>query len=281
LSGALLYAGQAAADYSPNCQRHVPPGNAPRPPQPLQALIIGNEAYKKRPALQTPASDADSIGAALAAIGFEVHVCKNLNSSEMIQAIFEYKNHLSPNAISLFYYAGHGAISSNRSVLFGVENNPAVDPRSQITVDLENHVVFPLEPSQGFQDTNEPSPVTLKASLFIIDACRTSSRGDTPQGGGDVMNPVQAPMGSYIVYSTAPSRPAWDAYTESEPGPGLDPKRHSPFAAKLLMELRQLKSGTDVDTLFRHVRTKVKEVTRDQQIPWTSHSLVGEVLLKS
>src|ERR1044072_7288965 len=85
------------------------------------ALVIGNANYDARIGkLDNPLNDASDMTDILRSLGFEIIPCKNktgqiipcsdLDKRSMESAIRDYGQKLkeSPNAIGLFYYAGHG-----------------------------------------------------------------------------------------------------------------------------------------------------------------------------
>ena len=71
------------------------------------ALVIGNNAYEKKP-LKNPVNDADSMAKALTACGFTVLRYNDLERIEMIDAIHEFGNSIKGGGVGLFYYSGHG-----------------------------------------------------------------------------------------------------------------------------------------------------------------------------
>src|SRR5271165_141244 len=72
------------------------------------ALVIGNAAYQSVGALDNPVNDARDIAVKLAALGFDVIRVENGTKPQMEHAIGQFSAKLGPDAISLFYYAGHG-----------------------------------------------------------------------------------------------------------------------------------------------------------------------------
>jgi formylglycine-generating enzyme required for sulfatase activity len=73
---------------------------------------------------------------------------------------------------------------------------------------------------------------------------------------------VDAPIGSFVAYSTAPGSVAAD-------GQGAN----SPFATALATEVQ--KPGASIEEMFRNVRAKVIADTDSQQVPWDSSSLTA------
>src|SRR4051812_27298411 len=75
--------------------------------EPRVALVIGNAAYKDTP-LRNPLSDARDVATHLERLGFVVIKRENLKAKEIGSALREFRSRLSPGAVALFFYAGHG-----------------------------------------------------------------------------------------------------------------------------------------------------------------------------
>lgn len=73
------------------------------------ALVIGNSAYQSRLSLRDPVNDTRPMGEALSALGFRVIRLENATKAQIEAGLSELSRQLSPQAISLIYYAGHGA----------------------------------------------------------------------------------------------------------------------------------------------------------------------------
>src|SRR3954462_11722143 len=72
------------------------------------ALVIGNAAYGGGAALRNPVNDARAMGRKLKALGFDVITVENGSQQQMQRAIVQFSQKLQPDAVSLFFYAGHG-----------------------------------------------------------------------------------------------------------------------------------------------------------------------------
>ena len=82
--------------------------------EPRVALVVGNNAYEDAP-LDNPLSDASLIAGSLRELGFEVSTARNADEDAMEEAIVrlgERLQELGPDAVGIFYYAGHGVQSS-------------------------------------------------------------------------------------------------------------------------------------------------------------------------
>jgi uncharacterized caspase-like protein len=95
------------------------------------ALVIGNSSYAAAP-LANPANDAKMIGETLTGLGFEVIARRDGDQVTMKRAIQEFGARLEqagPDAVGLFYYAGHGVQLNGRNrlnivILDACRNNP-------------------------------------------------------------------------------------------------------------------------------------------------------------
>ena len=83
------------------------------------ALVIGNSEYSSGP-LPNPANDAKMISETLSNLGFEVVTRRNADQNTMKRAIQDFGARLEkagPEAVGLFYYAGHGVQLNGRNYL--------------------------------------------------------------------------------------------------------------------------------------------------------------------
>ena len=213
------------------------------------ALVIGNSAYKSSP-LVNPVNDASDIAGKLRKLGFEVTLKTNASQKEMLRAITQFGERLVPGSVALFYYAGHGIQAKGRNYLIPIDAEIAGEAavRSE-AVDVD-------------QLLEQLSPASV--SVVILDACRNnpferSFRG----GGGGGLAQIDAPKGTLIAYATAPGKVAAD-------GTG----RNGLYTSQLLKALDQ--PGIKVEDVFKQVRIKVAQSSKDQQIPWEASSLTGD-----
>jgi uncharacterized caspase-like protein len=73
------------------------------------ALVIGNNNYRNVPKLSTPINDAKEMAQILRdKYGFETRVLTDATRSDIISAIADYRQMLTPDSSLLIYYAGHG-----------------------------------------------------------------------------------------------------------------------------------------------------------------------------
>jgi formylglycine-generating enzyme required for sulfatase activity len=155
-----------------------------------------------------------------------------------------------PQAVGLFYYAGHGLQINGENYLIPLNAN------IQKAADAELEAVPASLIVKQMEFVNNP------LNIIILDACRNNplSRGMRSAGGG--LARMDAPMGTFIAYSTAPGETAAD-------GTG----RNSPYTMALTKAM--VKPGIAIEEAFRDARVDVLAATQRQQIPWESSSLTG------
>ncbi len=87
----------------------------PRPPSGVKiALLIGINAYSdpKIPQLDTPLSDVESVGQTLTGYGYKTIIIRNAKKQEVVNALFQLGNDLTPDDKLIIYYGGHGYMFS-------------------------------------------------------------------------------------------------------------------------------------------------------------------------
>jgi len=74
----------------------------------LNALVIGNAAYKAVDALKNAANDAEDVGRKLEACGFTVIRSIDSDHAAMDRALKRFQSVLKESDVGLFFFAGHG-----------------------------------------------------------------------------------------------------------------------------------------------------------------------------
>lgn len=217
------------------------------------ALVIGNGGYRHVAPLPNPAADARLMAHTLASLGFDVTLETDVDLIGMKQAIAEFGRKLrsaGPDAISLFYYAGHGLQAQGANYLVPVDA-AILDEADLYLVGVEADWVL-----------RQMDSARSRTSIVILDACRDNpfARVGLRDKG---LARMDAPTGSFVAYSTAPGDVALD-------GDGAN----SPFTAALADEMTR--PGTPIEQVFRQVRGRVLRATDGAQTPWDSSSLVEE-----
>ena len=214
------------------------------------ALVIGNASYKEQP-LKNPANDARLMAASLRELGFEVVARENATREAMGAAVGEFTRKLSPGAVALIYYAGHGIQSRGRNYLIPVD----------ATLGTESDLRFQAVDVSAL--TEELDQAQTRVSLVILDACRNNPFERRMRGASRGLVAVDAARGGLIAYATAPGSVAAD-------GEGVN----GPYTEELVkaLSIPNLKA----EEVFKRVTAAVEQRTGGQQTPWISSSLRGD-----
>ncbi len=214
------------------------------------ALIIGNSSYENSP-LSNPVNDAHDMAAELEILHFDVSVYTDLGRKRMREVIREFGEKLKHYDVGLFYFAGHGIQIKGKNYLVPV----SADVRSADEVEDEsidaNSVLRKMETAGN------------AVNIVILDACRNNPFARSFRNLEQGLARMDAPVGSYIAYATAPGSVAAD-------GKG----RNGLYTQHLLSALKQ--PELTIEQTFKQVRNGVRHDTQGQQIPWESSSLTGE-----
>lgn len=220
------------------------------------ALVIGVSHYDHVPTLRNSLNDETDMAAALRDIGFDVTEIRDPDQKAMSDGIAAFSRKLPGADVAALYYSGHAIQVGERNFL--IPRDADLELPSDValrTLDL-NAVIAGMESN-------------ARVRIVLLDACR-----DNPfQGlagmrsiGTRGLQPVQAGVGTFIAFATAPGSVAAD-------GDG----RNSPFASALLKYIRT--PGLEVQQLLRNVRAEVYAATAGRQVPWDHSSLIGELVL--
>ena len=227
---------------------------APAAAEPRIALVIGNSNYGgDLPKLANPANDADLMTSTLKKLGFKVVETRDADLNQMNRAIREFSDMLSgagPQAVGLFFYAGHGLQIDGENWLIPV--NAKIEKASQAEFEA-----VPASKILGQMQFAENS-----LNIIILDACRNNPLSRGMRSASTGLAKMDAPLGSFIAYSTAPGQTAAD-------GKG----KNSPYTAALAKAI--MRPGIAIEEAFRDARVDVLAETGKEQIPWESSSLTG------
>jgi Caspase domain len=218
------------------------------------ALVVGTANYKNAPRLANTLNDANAMAGAMARVGFEVETLLDPDRAALEAAVRRLGQRAQGAEASLFYYAGHAIEVGGRNWLIPVSAE-LPDDRSLRFEALEMDAV--LEQTQG----------RAHVSLLILDACRdnpfririTAATRALTRG----LEHVEAAVGSFIAFATAPGMVADDGN-----GP------NSPFTAALLKHIET--PGLEVRQMMTRVRRDVRTATNGRQIPWDTSVLEGD-----
>jgi uncharacterized caspase-like protein len=214
------------------------------------ALVIGNSAYKSSP-LKNPANDALDISLKLKNLNFEVITKINLTTKQIGGALREFKGKLSPGAVALFFYAGHGL------QIKGENYFPTVDADISAEEDVPNQSLSTKQLMNVLEDSK------TRLNLVFLDACRDNPYARSFRNAGGGLAKLDAPSGTLISFATRPGSVASDGagknglYTEN------------------LLKIMDLKN-MPIEQALKQVVKNVKTSSNGRQEPWMEGSIEGD-----
>lgn len=217
------------------------------------ALVIGNSDYPSG-ALPNPANDAKMMADTLSSLHFEVIRRLNADQTAMKRAIQEFGARLEkagPNAVGLFYYAGHGIQLNGKNFLIPT------------TAQIEREGDVEIEAVSADWVLEQMRYARNGLNIVILDACRNNPFVRSMRSADHGLASMDAPAGIIIAYSTAPGSVAAD-------GAGKD----SPYTEALSRAM--LSQHDPLEQVFKHVRVSVMNSTQGKQVPWEASSLTGD-----
>jgi tetratricopeptide (TPR) repeat protein len=234
------------------------------------ALVIGNGAYAHVTALPNPPNDARAVARTLRGLGFEVTEGINADNSGLQKLTRDFLLNATGAKIALLYYAGHGVQIDGHNFLVPVDisKDSALNLMAAMT-DMDTILA-------GLEDQ-------VRTNILIFDACRNNpfvaeKAADAAPAGralsittglatpGSLGAGATAGAGTLIAFATAPGKVALD-------GDGAN----SPFSAALSKHMAT--PGLELQQMLTRVRADVVTATKNQQVPWSNSSLLGEVFL--
>jgi TPR repeat protein len=208
------------------------------------ALVIGNAAYADKP-LRNSINDATDLAAALKRVGFEVMERKNRTADQLRGDLSDFQDKLSPGAVGLFYFAGHGVQAGrgqNYLLPVGLAYKRERDAEA-----------YGLEVGSVLRRM-EDSGAAL--SLVILDACRDSPLpAEGRSTGSRGLSRMEAHSGSMIAFATAPGNTADDNATG----------RNGLYTQHLLAAIES--PGLRLEDVFKRVRRNVERDSNRRQSP--------------
>lgn len=122
------------------------------------ALVIGINAYKHLPRLETAVNDAREIGEVLTnAYGYKVNLLLDATRADIIRALDDYRKSLTNKDNLLIYYAGHGYLDTESDRGFWLP----VDASGESQVSWLSNVTI----------TDSLKAIEAKQAMLIVDSC--------------------------------------------------------------------------------------------------------------
>lgn len=214
------------------------------------ALVIGNSAYKSSP-LKNPTNDARDMAAKLRGLGFDVIERSNLTTRQIGSTMRELRSKLTPGAVALIFYAGHGLQIKGDNFL------PAVDAEIETEDDVPNQSLALKQIMQVLDDAK------TRLNLVFLDACRNNPYARSFRSGENGLSKVDAPTGTLISFATRPGSVASD-------GEG----RNGLYTEHLLKAMDV--QGLQIELALKRVVSAVKGASSGRQEPWMEGSIEGD-----
>ena len=227
-------------------------------PVPRLALIIGNSNYPDtEAALKEPLKDAVKDARALAdelkrdSVGFQVTFVEDLSRDGMKREFDRFYAKLTPGSVALVFFGGYAIQAARQSFIIPVDGQIWREtdvPRDGISLES----ILREMNSRG-----------AKVKIAIIDASRRNPYERRIRRFSTGLAPVDAPTGSLVMYSSAPSTVVSDTGSEQRL-----------FLTELVKQLRV--PELPAEEVFNRTRMSVSRGTQGQQVPWVSNSLVSD-----
>jgi len=234
------------------------------------ALVIGNSDYENGWSdLPNAGNDADDIAEVLKKYNFKVFNYKNLTILEMEKQVDNFMRYLAPNAIGLFYYAGHGVQIDMANYLVPVDvGSSNIETTVKRTSFPAKEIVKQMQArSSGLNivilDACRNNPFASSRGLSGLSAMSVQSRGITGIAIHQAANSSTA-SGIIIGYATAPNQTASENPDE----------RNGLFTKHLLQAIKT--KGLTIEYVLKQTATQVAKESNNEQIPWRDSSLLGE-----
>jgi hypothetical protein len=226
------------------------------------ALVIGNSAYQKAPALNTPINDAEDMARSLERLGFSVSRVTDARFEDFRRGILEFGRLAREADMAVAYYSGHGLAMGGENWLVPVD----AELRSDIDVDGE---------TIGLRSLMLAVSGAKDLGLIILDACRPNPFMSTMQRSSRARSVDRG------FERVAPSDNVLVAFAAKDGTIAIDDAGpHSPFTNAILANLET--PGLELNFLLRNVRDDVLDATNGQQQPFIYGSLSKqEIYLKA
>jgi hypothetical protein len=205
------------------------------------ALVIGNNAYRDMPRLETAINDAREVAAILGAqYDHQVTLLENATRADVLRALAAYRNSLTPGDNLVIYYAGHGYVDK------GVELG------YWLPVDAEKD-----NPANWIANTDLTAAIRALRARHVIVVSDSCYSGTLLRSGNIASAP---PVGERLEWlKRMLAKPARTVLSSGGVEPVVDGGGggHSVFAKAFLDALRENDTVLDGQTLFNRIKRPV------------------------
>jgi uncharacterized caspase-like protein len=216
------------------------------------ALVIGNADYPDaNEPLAHPLTDSRAMADELRARGFDVDLLHNAGKEEMQRAAERFKARIRPGTVAMLFYSGFGVQVDRQSYMIPVNAQIWKEPdvrRDGVSIDAL------------LAGMNERGAAI---KLVVLDASRRNPFERRFRSYSNGLAAIDAPQGSLIISSATPGKVAYDAKGEN-----------SLVVGELLRGINA--PGITAEATFNRARVNISRLTKGEQVPSVSSSLVED-----
>src|SRR3954463_7622230 len=85
------------------------------------ALVIGNSAYERLPALANPLNDAQAVEALLDSLGFDTQISTDRDAKRLARDLQRFADDAADADVAVLYYSGHGIEAGGENYLVPID----------------------------------------------------------------------------------------------------------------------------------------------------------------
>lgn len=232
------------------------------------ALVIGIDDYQEVPTLKKAVGDAQAVAAALEKIGFAVTLATDTDRRSLNRSLAEFERALGPGDTALVHYSGHGVEIDGENYLLPAD---IPRPRSGNRNFVKDETIGLTAILGRLRDTGAAT------RIVIVDACRDNpfaEVGVRAVGGSRGLSRVEAPKGTFVLYSAGYGQLALDRLGDQDPEPT------SVFTRVLLRHIAV--EGREITDIAKDVRAEVSTLAAKvghDQFPAYYDELAGRFVL--
>ncbi len=212
------------------------------------ALVIGVNDYQLVTPLKKAVGDAEAMRDTLSRLGFDVDLVLNPTRRQLNRAISDFQLKIQPGDVALVHFSGHGVEINGQNYLLPAD---IPKPRAGESDFLEAEAL-------SLQDlVSRISSAGATTRIFIIDACRDNPfdpTGSRSLGGSRGLARVEAPKGTFILYSAGYHETALDGLNDNDPAPT------SVYTRVLAAKLSE--PGVPISAIAKEVRSNVEKLAK-------------------
>lgn len=227
------------------------------------ALVVGNDAYQRIPALTNARHDARAIARALELAHYQVSLALDQDLRALQATLRRFKAAVEGGDEVVVFFAGHGVQLGATNYLLPID----------VSADNEEQLRDEALPLQRVLD--DLAERRARFTLAIVDACRNNPFKAAGQGRSigtaRGLAPTSAATGQMVIYSAGAGQQALDALSER------DPVKNGLFTRVFVQEM--LRPDVPVDRVLKNVRLQVRDLAASvgaEQVPAIYDQVAGD-----